>query len=179
MLKLLDKYFTWSAIYSFFTNKLVRIIVMLVVFTVIDYSYYKFYYDQHANGDITLKYEIDTENLSVEEIKDYLEKNKFSFYGGNPLEFTNFNLLDDGVAFRRYVDNNQHVGYQYCNNYLFSRCIDTDVEISQLSKTYKEGSDFYNRAVNIYNDYYKKLEQLKLIEEQVRSVLDYYYEQIS
>lgn len=84
---------------------------MLVVFTVIGYSYYTFYYDQHANGDVTLKYEIDTENLSVEEIKDYLEKNKFCFYGGNPLEFTNFNLLDDGVAFRRYVDSNQNVGY--------------------------------------------------------------------
>lgn len=74
MLKLLDKYFTWSTIYSFFTNKLVRIMVILVVVTVIGYSYYRFYYDQHANGDITLKYEIDTENLSVEEIKDYLEK---------------------------------------------------------------------------------------------------------
>lgn len=74
MLKHLDKYFTWSAIYNFFTNKLVRIIVILVVVTVIGYSYYRFYHDQHANGDITLKYEIDTENLSVEEIKDYLEK---------------------------------------------------------------------------------------------------------
>lgn len=49
--------FYWGAtIYSFFTNKLVRIIVILVVVTVIGYSYYKFYYTQHANGDITLKY---------------------------------------------------------------------------------------------------------------------------
>lgn len=116
--------------------------------------------------DITLKYEIDTENLSVDEIKDYLEKIKLSFYGCNPLEFKSFNLLDDGGGFRRYVDNNQNVGYQYCNNNLFYRCINTDVEISELSKTYKEGSDYYNRAVNIYKGYYKKLEQLKLTEEQ-------------
>lgn len=45
-------------------------------------------------------------NLSVEEIKDHLEKNKFCVYGGNPLEFTNYNLLDDGIMFRRYVDRN-------------------------------------------------------------------------
>ena len=64
-----------------------------------------------------LKYEIDTENLSVEEIKDYLGKNKLSFYGGNLSVFKNFNLIDDGVAFRRCVDSNQNVGYLYYNIY--------------------------------------------------------------
>lgn len=133
----------------------------------------------NANGDITLKYEINTENLTVEEIKSYLEKNKFKFTGGNPLEFSNFSILDDGVAFRRYTKNDNNIEYQYCNLYVYSLCINTDIEISELSKIYKEGSESYNNAVNIYKDYHKKLEQLNLTEKQVRNVLDYYYEQIS
>ena len=69
------------------------------------YSFYKNYHDMHANGDITLKYETNTENLIPKEIKEYLEKNKFYFSGVNPLEFTNFSIFDDGVAFKRYHKN--------------------------------------------------------------------------
>ena len=39
------------------------------------YSFYKNYHDMHANGDITLKYETNTENLTPKEIKEYLSGN--------------------------------------------------------------------------------------------------------
>ena len=33
------------------------------------YSFYKNYHDMHANGDITLKYETNTENLTKEQVR--------------------------------------------------------------------------------------------------------------
>ena len=138
------------------------------------YSFYKNYHDMHANGDITLKYETNTENLTPKEIKEYLEKNKFYFSSGNPLEFTNFSIFDDGVAVERY-HKNDNIKYLYCNVYVYSLCI---IKISDLDKYFKKDSAAYNSAFNIYNDYNKKLKQLNLTEEQVRSVVDYYYEEI-
>ncbi len=44
------------------------------------YSFYKKYHDMHANGDITLKYETNTENLTPKEIKEYLEKKQILFF---------------------------------------------------------------------------------------------------
>lgn len=116
-------------------------------------------------------------HLTPKEIKEYLEKNKFYFSGGNPLKFTNFSIFDDGVDFERY-DKNGNIEYLYCNSYVYSLCIDTSIKISDLDKYFKKDSDAYNSALNIYNDYNKKLKQLNLTEEQVRSVLDYYYEEI-
>lgn len=179
MSNLFGKFLDISNIYNFFTNKIFRAAVILFILTIITYAIYKNHHDLTANEDITLKYEINTENLTVEEIKSYLEKNKFTFVSGNPLEFTNFSLLDDGVSFRRYKKDDNNIEYQYCNLYVYSLCINTNIKISELSKIYKEGSESYNNAVNIYNDYYKKIEQLNLTEEQVRNVLDYYYTQIS
>ena len=43
------------------------------------YSFYKNYHDMHANGDITLKYETNTENLTPKEIKEYLFISCFNF----------------------------------------------------------------------------------------------------
>ena len=179
MSKSIDKFLKISFIYNFFTNKIYRITVIVFILTIVTFSIYKNQHDLTANGDITLKYEINTENLTVEEIKSYLEKNKFTFTGGNPLEFTNFSLLDDGVSFRRYTKDDNNIEYQYCNTYLYPICINTNIKISDLPNFYKEGRESYNNVVNIYKDYYKKLNQLNLTEEQVRNVLDYYYIQIS
>lgn len=176
-MKWFEDYCTLAALYSFFTNRRVRITVIIITITILSYCFYKNYHDMHANGDITLKYETNTENLTPKEIKEYLEKNKFYFSGGNPLEFTNFSIFDDGVAFKRF-HKNDNIEYLYCNAYVYSLCIDTSIKISDLDKYFKKDSDAYNSALNIYNDYNKKLKQLNLTEEQVRSVLDYYYEEI-
>ena len=37
------------------------------------YSFYKNYHDMHANGDITLKYETSTENLTKEQVRSVLD----------------------------------------------------------------------------------------------------------
>ena len=37
------------------------------------YSFYKNYHDMHANGDITLKYETNTENLTKEQVRSVLD----------------------------------------------------------------------------------------------------------
>lgn len=37
------------------------------------YSFYKNYHDMHANGDITLKYEKNTENLTKEQVRSVLD----------------------------------------------------------------------------------------------------------
>ena len=49
----------------------------------------------------------------------------------------------------------------------------------KLEKILNEDSFISKKCyLGIYNDYNKKLNQLNLTEEQVRSVLDYYYEEI-
>ena len=104
-MKWFEDYCTLAALYSFFTNRRVRITVIIITITILSYCFYKNYHDMHANGDITLKYETNTEKIIPKEIKEYLEKNKFYFSGGNPLKFTNFSIFDDGVAFKRYHKN--------------------------------------------------------------------------
>ena len=37
------------------------------------YSFYKKYHDMHANGDITLKYETNTENLTKEQVRSVID----------------------------------------------------------------------------------------------------------
>ena len=37
------------------------------------HSFYKNYHDMHANGDITLKYEKNTENLTKEQVRSVLD----------------------------------------------------------------------------------------------------------
>lgn len=37
------------------------------------YSFYKNYHDMHANGDITLKYETNTKNLTKEQVRSVLD----------------------------------------------------------------------------------------------------------
>ena len=43
------------------------------------YSFYKNYHDMHANGDITLKYETNTKNLTLKKSKNTQKKPNFIF----------------------------------------------------------------------------------------------------
>ena len=72
-MKWFKNYCTLSALYSFFTNRRVRITVIIITITILSYSFYKNYHDMHANGDITLKYETNTENLTKEQVRSVLD----------------------------------------------------------------------------------------------------------
>ena len=72
-MKWFEDYCTLAALYSFFTNRRVRITVIIITITILSYSFYKNYHDMHANGDITLKYETNTENLTKEQVRSVLD----------------------------------------------------------------------------------------------------------
>lgn len=174
-----DKFLKISAIYNFITSKTFRIFIYLTIIIVIVFSLYKNKHDSTSNADINLKYKIETKNLSNEEIKLYLENNGFKFYGGNPIKISNFSLLDDGVDFEREQLKDDNVKYYYCNSYITSICIDTNINVEDLPSHYSNTSTaYYEELLNIYNDYYDKLKELNLTQAQMNGVLDYYYESI-
>ena len=72
-MKWFENYCTLPALYSFFTNRRVRITVIIITITILSYCFYKNHYDMHANGDITLKYETNTENLTKEQVRSVLD----------------------------------------------------------------------------------------------------------
>ena len=72
-MKWFENYCTLLALYSFFTNRRVRITVIIITITILSYCFYKNYHDMHANGDITLKYETNTENLTKEQVRSVLD----------------------------------------------------------------------------------------------------------
>lgn len=72
-MKWFENYCTLPALYSFFTNRRVRITVIIITITILSYCFYKNYHDMHTNGDITLKYETNTENLTKEQVRSVLD----------------------------------------------------------------------------------------------------------
>lgn len=72
-MKWFENYCTLAALYCFFTNRRVRITVIIITITILSYYFYKNYHDIHANGDITLKYETNTENLTKEQVRSVLD----------------------------------------------------------------------------------------------------------
>lgn len=78
-MKWFENYCTLPALYSFFTNRRVRITVIIITITILSYYFYKNYHDMHANGDITLKYETNTKNLTLKKSKNTQKKPNFIF----------------------------------------------------------------------------------------------------
>ncbi len=72
-MKWFENYCTLAALYSFFTNRRVRITVIIITITILSYCFYKNYHDMYANSDITLKYETNTENLTKEQVRSVLD----------------------------------------------------------------------------------------------------------
>ncbi len=176
---MINKFLNVSVIYNFFTSKSFRFLIYLTIIVAIIFSIYKNKHDSTSNADINLNYKIETKNLSDEEIKLYLEKNGFDFYGGNPIRISNFSLIDDGVDFKREQLEDNNVKYYYCNSYISSICIDTSINIENLSSHYSNTSTaYYEERVKMHNDYYVKLKELNLTQTQMNNVLDYYYESI-
>lgn len=72
-MKWFENYCTLPELYSFFTNRRVRITAIIITITILSYCFYKNYHDMHANVDITLKYETNTENLTKEQVRSVLD----------------------------------------------------------------------------------------------------------
>lgn len=72
-MKWFENYYTLAALYIFFTNRRVRITVIIITITILSYCFYKNYYDMHANSDITLKYKTNIENLTKEQVRSVLD----------------------------------------------------------------------------------------------------------
>lgn len=175
---MINKYLKISFWYNFFTNKFYRFLTIFLIIGFVVWSYYSWFYNKNNKGDIKIKHYQETYKLKGKEVEKYMERNGFKFIGGNPVYATNFTLINDGVDFRRYINNDKTIKYQYCNTNVYPKCINTDITINELPNFYDSENSSYSTALEIYNDYQKKLYQLNLTHEQIKSALDYYYQEI-
>jgi len=134
-------------------------------------------YKPREAPEIVIEHKEITVGMSPSEIYTYLKKNNFTFFNGNPVYFEIYKGTEDTPAFRRWVSlEDKSVEYQYCNTYYYPMCVDTSVTLEELPSIYDKNSRFYYKVVNIYKDYNKKLKELDLTHEQIKEVLDYYYD---